>query len=280
MLLSKRADTTVKNKAGLTPIMLAANKGHADIGKLLLSKMSKAEKDVFAKKLLEACTKSDWKKAKTLLSCGVGTEAKDSNGETPLFKTVANGGKDAMGVMKLLIQKGANKDVTAKNGNGLLHCAATKGKVDVVKQLVEKKVALLKNEAEVLGKELLEDGVKWSVVDEARVQAYLIAGARMDLKNANNETMLMDAASKGAKDFVRLLLEHKADPQAKGGNLNTTALYVAARSKRPELAAIIVEAGGGTKALDPEGEDEWQSLLKSKGMVHVKQGTTWVLKKG
>lgn len=234
--------------------------------------MTKSEKEVLSKKLLEACSKSDWKKAKMQILCGAGTEAKDAKGETPLFKVIASAKKAErkqwQEVMKLLIEKGANKAVAAKNGHGLLRCAAMQGKVNVVKLLVENKVALLKNEPEELGKELLEEGVKWSVIQESTVIAYFIAGARMDIKNANGETMLMDAASKGANNFVKLLLEHGADTQVKGGNLGTTALYVAARSKRVELCTWIVEAGGGTTEKDPEGEKEWQSLLKEKGLTH------------
>jgi len=242
--------------------------------------MPKSEKDALAKKVQEACAKNDWKKAKTLLSCGAGTEAKGADGETALFKTAGAGGKDALSTAKLLIQKGADKAAVAKNGYSLLRHAAAKGNLDMVKLFVDKQCALVQGEAEALGKELLEEGVKWSVINDAQVKAYLTAGARTDVKNSNNETMLMDAASKRAKDFVQILLDHGADPQARGGNLGTTALYVAARSKNLELAVLIVEAGGGGKQKDAEGEEEWQTLLKEKGMKHVKQGPAWVLKKG
>merc|ERR1719375_906075 len=126
----------------MTPLVLAANNGKTHVAKVLLAKASKVDKDALAKKLLEACAKSDWKKAKTLLACGAGTDAKDGNGETALFKTIAAGNKEAANTMKLLLEKGANATEKNKDGHSLLRIAASKGSLETVKTLVDNKVKL------------------------------------------------------------------------------------------------------------------------------------------
>jgi len=105
LLLANKADVSVKDRFGLTPLHIAALSGHKDVVELLLA--SKAD-----------------------------VSAKDSFGQTPLFAAAFNGHKD---VVELLLAN--NADVNAKDNDDItpLHQAAYEGHKDVAELLLANK---------------------------------------------------------------------------------------------------------------------------------------------
>lgn len=78
--------------------------------------------------------------------------------------------------------------------------------------------------------------------DAARVAAYIDAGAPVDMRNANGDTMLMLAAYNDHPELVTVLLERGADPNAtndRGQSILAGAIFKQAN----DVARLLIQAG-------------------------------------
>ena len=118
------------------------------------------------------------------------------------------------------LQQGRHVDAPDKDGDGLLHAAASGGRLRVAKELLKR-------------------------------------GASIDLRAAHGITALMSAAMEGQHAMVRLLLEHKAsiDLQSAAGG---TALMAAAIEGHTECVQELLEAGASTELRDQFGRTALQ----------------------
>ena len=95
----------------------------------------------------------------------------------------------------------------------------------------------------------------FAVVQHRLEAAYELLDAGADPNAATPGSLvtpLHRAADKGAADFVRLLLEKKADPSAVAAT-GFTALHFAARTNSAECVKLLVEAGAPVQAADANG---------------------------
>jgi ankyrin repeat protein len=70
---------------------------------------------------------------------------------------------------------------------------------------------------------------------------------------------LMVAAERGRLDFVKLLLDHKADPNVAGRD-GSTALMLAAENNQPEILKLLIGRGADPNRQDNNG---WTAVLKA-----------------
>ncbi len=124
----------------------------------------------------------------------------DGEARTPLIHAVR---KDKIEIISAILLKGANINHQDRNGWSALHFAVQEKHLESVK--------------------------------------YLLAqGAAVDLKDTYGNTPLWRAAfdSRGAYDFVRLLVAHKADPNSKN-NVGRSPLDFAIQIEDNALIAIL-----------------------------------------
>ncbi|MBV9742484.1 MAG: ankyrin repeat domain-containing protein [Acidobacteriia bacterium] len=87
----------------------------------------------------------------------------------------------------------------------------------------------------------------------AMVEKLLAAGADPNERHPNGETALMMAARVGSLDTMRVLLDRKANVNAKENLRGTTALMWAAEQSHPEAVKLLIERGADTSAAtDPD----------------------------
>ncbi|MHB9146964.1 MAG: ankyrin repeat domain-containing protein [Candidatus Amoebophilus sp.] len=199
LLLQLGAKWNVENKSGRTPLQFAIRKGYTPIVDLIVSKgkgyMSEEEdtycanslaKDKYDdtdiirknKSLQKAIVKGDEKRVSKLINTGLDINAKNIDGNTPLYLAAQNSWIE---IAKLLIENGAKVNEVSKNGEIPLHSVAEKGQLELVNLLVEQKsnfnaknitgntplhLAVINNHVEVV-RLLLQLGVKWNVENKS-----------------------------------------------------------------------------------------------------------------
>jgi ankyrin repeat protein len=140
--------------------------------------------------------------------------------KTPLH--AAYYGKQKLGMMKLLLEKGADVDAKGAKGNTLLHCASLDGEEKVVE-------LLLKYEP------------------------------KINAKNDNGWTPLHRAALRGRLDVAKLILEFKpkdekekpdVDTQSKKGN---TPLHVASIAGKREMVELLLNCNANRNIGEEHG---------------------------
>jgi hypothetical protein len=138
LLLANKADVTVKNSKGTTPLHFAAQEGYKEVAELLLA--SKA--DVNAKNndgytpLHFAAAQGRKEMAALLLANRADVDAKTNDHKTPLHAAAVYGHKD---VAELLLAIKADVNVKSDIGATPLHMAAANGHKDVAELLMANK---------------------------------------------------------------------------------------------------------------------------------------------
>lgn len=85
------------------------------------------------------------------------------------------------------------------------------------------------------------------------VKMLVSAGARLDCRDRNGVTPLLEACMNGKAEAVRALIEVGADVSLKDP-VGATALHWAADGNREEIVRMLVEAGADVHACDIEGK--------------------------
>ena len=103
LLLARGGDPNAKNHRRVTPLHLAASMRHKDMDQRSVADHAET--------------------ARLLLDAGADIDARDATRETPLFRAVTDERK--LGLVELLVERGANTALTGKQGRNL--AAAIRG---------------------------------------------------------------------------------------------------------------------------------------------------------
>ncbi|MBV8276318.1 MAG: ankyrin repeat domain-containing protein [Verrucomicrobia bacterium] len=95
--------------------------------------------------------------------------------------------------------------------------------------------------------------------DQKALGLFFAAGFDVNTPNTAGYTGLMVAAERGRVDIVKLLLDHKADPNAAGRDAGT-ALMLAAENNQPEIVKLLIGRGADPNRQDNNG---WTAVLKA-----------------
>ena len=192
----------------------------------------------------------------------------DSNGWTVLHAASRNG---HLGVVKLLLRRGADVDVLDKDGRSAAELASGNDQADVAKFISEYKAN--PNTRNKLRSTTL-DTVEYGAEDDTNVDAtislhtdaeegnfitvksLLERGMDINSRNASNETPLDRAAVNGRVDVVRLLIEQGADVDSRDKR-GWTPLHSASRFGHFEVLRLLLDHGANVSA---RNGDYWTPL--------------------
>ena len=265
LLLKKGAKLESKDIYGRSPLSWAVEMGHAAVVKLLLEKGAKlGSKDIYGQTPLLWAIKNEHEVvAKLLLQKGAKLESKDNEGRTSLF-WAAECGYEA--VVKLLLDKGAKTESKDNRyGQTPLSWAAKSGNETVVKLLLEKG-------AETESKDIYgQTPLLWAAKNghEVVVKLLINEGAEMESKdNGYGQTPLSWAAERGYEEVVRLLLKAGAELESKDNKYGRTPLSKAAERGHETVVKILLIKGAALESQDISGKTplDW---AKQKGHVVV-----------
>lgn len=202
--------------------------------------------------MVEAVEAGNVATVKRLLAEGVGVEARDNRGWTPLIAAANNGNLE---IAKLLIVEGAdvNARSTSTNGSTVLCFAAQSDDPDLLDLLLQHGAHI--NARSKNGATALFNAV---AANKERATKFLISkGANVNQLAFMNEkgslfTPLMNAACSGNVRLTGLLLNGGASLE-KRNNDGNTALMEAAMRPHPELVKFLVEHGANINSKAPKG---------------------------
>lgn len=304
LLKGKAAPFRRDGTNGPEPLCLAASAGKADVVRLLLARGADTETEdsaMFCRPLHLAVLAGSAPTAGVLLAGGAAVNARDNHGWTPLHSAVGAGRAD---LVRLLLEHGA--DVRApvpEDQLQPLHLAARQGNREVVELLLarhadanartrEDKSTPLHEAARAghaeAARALLEHG--------AAVDALVDVPLSLDgpllpvgLDTAENPSLvtwtqeheparlgpgkgmspLHTASRYGRADVVRVLLDHKADPDAAVAETGATALHLAAANGHGEVVELLLRRGAKVDALNRGGGTPLHLALyrKRRGVV-------------
>ena len=164
------------------------------------------------KELLEASAAGDEARVLKALAHEANINARDAVNRTALYIAATNGHE---GVVRLLLERGAQREAANKNGATPLFIAAQRGHEGVVRLLLE-------------------------------------GGAQREAANKDGATPLYIAAQQGHEGVVRLLLERGAQREAAQKD-GATPLYIAAQQGHEGIVRLLLDGGAQKEAAQKDG---------------------------
>ncbi len=214
LLIAHGGDVTAKNKASQAPIDIAMSNAHMDIASVLLDNgaeasfltrmrvnMARQERRSVDLSLFTAAQNGEQEEVKALLDQGIDINAKNSEGNTPLYYALIGGHGE---LAQLLIEKGA--DVTVKDARGMtpLYLAAGQGMYTIVELILAHDTIDIN----------VQTDLGWTplhiAVGQGRkevVQLLVARGANLDAKKKDGKTPLDLAKQRGHKEIAQMLIE-------------------------------------------------------------------------
>lgn len=177
-----------------------------------------------------------------LLQAGADPNVKLGKNRTPIFYAAENG---LLNIVKTLIEHKANVKIRLRDGETSLSLATREGHSRIVKLLESSGVRADQRIRSLMKTGMLVKAVKSGNAEKTRELL------RIDLDvNARDYclgwTLLMNAASRGYADVVKILVEAGADVNAKD-KYNLTASIVAEGKHRQKIIRLLHKAGAKIK---------------------------------
>uniref|UniRef100_A0A3Q3JS54 ZU5 domain-containing protein n=1 Tax=Monopterus albus TaxID=43700 RepID=A0A3Q3JS54_MONAL len=224
ILLEHGSPIQAKTKNGLSPIHMAAQGDHMDCVRQLLQYNAEID-DITLDHLTPlhvAAHCGHHRMAKVLLDKGAKANARALNGFTPLHIACK---KNHMRSMDLLLKHSASLEAVTESGLTPLHVAAFMGHLNIVKNLLQRGASPNASNVQI-------EPLSWHKC--TRVCVYL--------HQKDDQTPLHCAARMGHKELVKLLLEHKANPDS-ATTAGHTPLHIAGREGHVQTVRILLDAG-------------------------------------
>ncbi|MEK8052278.1 ankyrin repeat domain-containing protein [Ideonella sp. DXS22W] len=168
-----------------------------------------------------------------LLQRGFDPNSRDPRGQTALYAALREGSGQVAAA--LLSHPQTRIDLANAAGETPLMIAALKGRLDAVRQLLDRGAALERE-----GWTPLHYAASGPAV--AVVQLLLEHGAKVDARSPNGSTPLMMAARNGSEESVAMLLKQGADASLRNEQQLTAADF-ARQAGREKLAEALAQRG-------------------------------------
>jgi len=210
-----------------------------------------AQEPAAATELIRAAKRGDLHYITRELATGTKPDARGKFGYTALIKAAA---ADQPSVVFALLAAGA--DVNAQSDG-----------VRTVFRTLD--VYLLSRDPGVIGgRTALMEAAAYK--RDTMVNALLVKGAKVNLKDHAGRTALMEAAKAGHAPTLQLLLDHKAEVNVASLN-GRTALLDAAAGGHTDLAQLLLATGADVKAHDINGKSALSEAVESGRILLVEK---------
>jgi ankyrin repeat protein len=167
--------------------------------------------------------------------------------QTPLQIAAA---RRCVGVLRLLVEKGADVNICDTDGDTQLHVAARMGHGDVVSILLSGDVDIVKkgkggSTALVMASEAGHTGVVWQLLQHMAGNGLEEMSADVNACNGDGRTALHCAAQKGHEEVVSALLSCGADSSKRTSKNDNTALMLASYKGHAGVVRQLLQHTGG-----------------------------------
>lgn len=256
-LLERGADLKGKDADGNSALMLATLYGTPEIMKSLLDKSADPNdrNKAGATALMWALENLDKVRLLVDRRANVNDRADvTQSGSSPLM--MAANSPSSTSVVRFLLERGADVNLTTKSGFTPLMAAMAGGNLEVIHLILDKKPNV--RAATTSGWTAMHAAAR--LRDPTIVKRLLEMGAEAQpKKNFQNRTPLHWAAMSSDPAVVELLLDHGAEVNARESFSGTTALILAASLEDTslELAKLLVARGADLNAKDDAGRTAW-----------------------
>jgi len=246
---------------GMTPLMLAAQKGTPEAIKILIKHGADLEiKDSMGGRtaLMWAVSSNKLDAAQTLVEAGADIECVANDGSNPLL-SCARGGFTS--IARFLIHEGAKLDVRDSCGFTPLMFAASFGKTEIVILLAQKMPSLL-DAKDRRGCTPLILAARSGRCDTALALAEVGCNVASTCEHGNNA--LHHAARNGHTTTLRALLSSSSASKSRNeliharSKLGYTPLLAAAEAGRTECVSVLLEHGARVQDKNDHGLDAVQ----------------------
>ena len=174
---------------------------------------------------------------KLLLECGANVDQKNSSGWTALMKASENSNLE---IVEVLLRYGAQVDLRNNGGESALIVAARNCQTELVAKLVRDCGASIEIENN-YGETALMVASSVGCTEVAKV--LLDQGAEVDKQDIKERTALVIASFYGHYETVKLLLEFGANVNIKASDNHATALTMASRQQHNKIVDLLLEYG-------------------------------------
>jgi ankyrin repeat protein len=251
-LAEKGAELNALDNNGTAPLHSLASRGNADGARILLAKGAdiniKAPNQSTALHFAALSRRVDM--IRLLVEGKADLESRDQQGRTPLVAAARE--MAGPGVIRTLLDLGANIESVDKSGATALGLAAWRGSADVVSLLLDRKASFPVNTRD--GRELLGFAVSTGLAD--LFSRMVEKGADLNQEAGNRGTLLHAAAEGGVIPILEILL-------GKGLNINGadaygwTPLHFAADMGRTAAVELLLSKGADPKILTGMGQSAY-----------------------
>ncbi|XP_074596331.1 uncharacterized protein LOC141851486 [Brevipalpus obovatus] len=249
LLLRRGGNVRSKNRYGQTPLHLACHSGNEDIVREMINAGSDTnEKDSENNTPLHfAASVGSLKITRLLVESGAQVKIKNISRQTPLHRAAFNGLHE---IMLYLVIRGAKIDAQDSEEETPLHLAASRGHTEAVRILLEntKSKKEIINKKNRLKRIPLHEAAYNGNLDVVR--QLLIKKIDLDQKDSSHHTPLSLAAAQGHSQVVDLLLEKGAKINSE--KKRNSPLHLAALNNHLETVKLLINKGADISAKNNE----------------------------
>lgn len=193
----------------------------------------------------QAIYSKDERQIKGLISSRNNVDTADKWGNTPFMAAAYKGGR--IGIMRLLIDAGAQVDTKNNNGDTALMLAVYGDKEKEKKEVVQFLLTVKADLETMNNQELTPLMIAALNGHTESLKLLIVNGAKLEATGKQGRTALALAVDNERNDSVKALIAAKADIEARD-QFSFTPLMIAAMKNEPHIVKLLIKAGANINA--------------------------------
>lgn len=252
--VNRKADINAEDMNGETPLTRAFD-GPIEMLQKLVTVNTVQIRDSFGNTPLHIATQrgATEEQVKYLLTCGADVNARNRNGDTPLFIAIKENNRPTG---ELLLSYQADVFATNTDNFSPLRMALTAGG-EIQDWVLSSEII---KATDGIGNTPLHYAAEWNL--ESAITTLLEKGAAVNVQNSNGETPLFNAVKSNNPSSVAILMKNGADWNIRDF-LGNTALHACVRYDACEAAEMLIETGVDINAQNISGKTTLHEAAKA-----------------